>query len=313
MSTDRDDDDFDDRPRRRRRDDDFDDRPRESNGMATAALVLGVMSLLCTVFSGIPAVICGVIGLNRASRTGTGKGLAIAGIVLGAIGILTVPIMLALLLPAVQKVRQAAARSQSTNNLKQVGLAAINFHDSTTAFPTADHRRAGEVVPVAEAANRLSWRFTLLPYANESALYQQYQASAGQAWNSPANLPLSSRVVRAYADPADGVADTRYRALVGPGAIFDPTGDRPTRIPDITDGTSNTILFIESADTVPWPQNKELPFNRNGPFPAVGHPGERNILVVFADGSVRGLSKSVNPALLTSATTRAGGEVFLLE
>lgn len=312
MSTDRDDDDFDDRPRRRRRDDDFDDRPRESNGMATAALVLGVMSLLCTVFSGIPAVICGVIGLNRASRTGTGKGLAIAGIVLGAVGIFTVPIMLALLLPGIAQVRAAAGRAQSANNLKQVGLGAGNFEFATGGYPTADHRPPGGAGP--GGANGLSWRFTLLPYINESVLYQQYQASAGQAWNSPANLPLSSRTVKAYSDPADAaLAETRYRALVGPGAIFDPTLGRPTRITDVTDGSANTILFIESVDLVPWPQTKELPFNPAGAFPAVGHPARNSILVVFADGSVRTVSKSVNPALLTSATTRAGGEVFVLE
>src|SRR5262245_45927443 len=81
---DRDRDDYDDRPRRRRReydDDDYDDRPRRDppNGMATTALVLGLLALCTGPLTGIPAIIFGVIGLTKPG----GHGKAIAGIVIG--------------------------------------------------------------------------------------------------------------------------------------------------------------------------------------------------------------------------------------
>lgn len=307
----------DDRPGRNqdRYDDDFDDRPRGSNPIAVVSLILGAMSFFCSFATGAPAIICGVVGLAKADKTGVGKGLSIAGIVLGgSAGILSTLIWVALLLPAVQAVRVAAATSNSVNNLKQTGLGALIYNDSTNEFPTAHHRvNTGEVVPAGEAANRLSWRFTILPHVEQQPLYSQYSASATQPWNSPANRPLATTTIRTYVDPIDApTSDTRYRVLVGPGTLFDPAFDRGVKFQEITDGSSNTIFAVETADLVPWPQNKEVPFNPNGPFPAVGHPARKTALVVLADGSVRSVQKS-NTQTLKAAATRNGGEVVALE
>lgn len=307
-----------DRPSRRERDryeDDFDDRPRGSNPIAVVALILGIMSFFCSFATGAPAIICGVVGLSKSNKTGVGKGLSIAGIVLGgSAGILSTLLWIGLLLPAMQAVRVAAATSNSVNNLKQTGLGAHGYHDATVEFPTPHHRvNKTEVVPAAEAANRLGWRFTILPYVEQQPLFTQYSASATQPWNSPANRPLATTTVRTYVDPIDApTSDTRYRVLVGPGTVFDPAFDRGVKLQEITDGSSNTIFAVETADLVPWPQNKEVPFSPNAAFPAVGHPARNSVLVVLADGSVRSVRKS-NTQALKAAATRNGGEVVGLE
>src|SRR3990172_9577430 len=88
--------------------------PRTS-GMAITSLVLGCSSFMCWIFTGLPAVILGAVALMKINRSGgqlKGEGLAIGGIVTGGVStFLVLPIMVALLLPAVQAAREAARRN----------------------------------------------------------------------------------------------------------------------------------------------------------------------------------------------------------
>src|SRR5881275_1328914 len=77
-----------------------------------------------------------------------------------------IAILIGLLLPAVQKVREAAARTQCLNNLKQLGLAAHSYHDALGKMP---YVRSGG------GQNRHTWAFILLPYLEQSAIYTVYQ------------------------------------------------------------------------------------------------------------------------------------------
>lgn len=84
-------------------------------------------------------------------------------------------ILIALLLPAIQAAREAARRSQCTNNLKQIGLALHNFHDTYGRFPAANHEK-NFAVPAGSgnypnSAHRWGFTVPLLPYIEQKALY----------------------------------------------------------------------------------------------------------------------------------------------
>lgn len=86
-----------------------------------------------------------------------------------------IAILIALLVPAVQKVREAAARSQCQNNLKQLGLGLHSFHDQYRGFPKA-----------GKFSNELSWQVFILPYVEQGALYADFNFAPG-AFNATAN------------------------------------------------------------------------------------------------------------------------------
>src|SRR5438093_1212341 len=79
-----------------------------------------------------------------------------------------IAILIALLVPAVQKVRAAAARTQCMNNLKQIGLAMHNFHDTFKKLPpqTANN---------GNSCCYGTWQMAILPYVEQNALWQAYQ------------------------------------------------------------------------------------------------------------------------------------------
>ena len=87
-----------------------------------------------------------------------------------------IAVLIGLLLPAVQKVRDAASRLRCANNLKQIGLALHNFHDTTGAFPAGVYNF--RVTATSEKDSRLwkSWLAMILPYVEQSALWQDTEA-----------------------------------------------------------------------------------------------------------------------------------------
>src|SRR5271168_1552167 len=77
-----------------------------------------------------------------------------------------IAILIALLVPAVQKVREAAARTQCTNNLKQIGLACLSYHDANKRLPQ------GYIVnPADQPSPGWSWSVLILPYIDQEPLY----------------------------------------------------------------------------------------------------------------------------------------------
>jgi prepilin-type N-terminal cleavage/methylation domain-containing protein/prepilin-type processing-associated H-X9-DG protein len=191
-----------------------------------------------------------------------------------------IAILVGLLLPAVQKAREAANRAQCANNLKQIGLALHSYHDQHKNLPQ-NHR------PPAAQGNsvRVRWFTKILPQLEQDAIYRRYDQTTN--WDSATNLPLTSVPLpvaqcpsapdpnRLDFNPANNnnagwgggntpiVAVTDYAgsygvhpAFPGFGSLSNPYGvitnnvgaDKAVlRLTDITDGTSNTIAVVESA------------------------------------------------------------------
>src|SRR6266487_2477136 len=85
-----------------------------------------------------------------------------------------IAVLIALLLPAVQKVREAANRTKCVNNLKQLGLACHNYHDVNRTFPSGTY--ASTYGSDAWTGDRTSWPLLLLPYVEQANIWNTYQA-----------------------------------------------------------------------------------------------------------------------------------------
>jgi prepilin-type N-terminal cleavage/methylation domain-containing protein/prepilin-type processing-associated H-X9-DG protein len=193
-----------------------------------------------------------------------------------------IAILIGLLLPAVQKVREAAARLQCQNNLHQIGLALHNFHDSNQRFPS------GLMVPVGFGSGSIfpsscprcsqppvpgafgSWLTMILPYVEQDNLYKECGALSNnfmerEYFYCQGPTTPGASVVKTYICPSDYVPKQTIQYSVyyfGVNSYFANAGTKAwpvsvaslngvmyynssVRITDITDGTTNTLLAGE--------------------------------------------------------------------
>jgi prepilin-type N-terminal cleavage/methylation domain-containing protein/prepilin-type processing-associated H-X9-DG protein len=177
-------------------------------------------------------------------------------------------ILIGLLLPAVQKVREAAARMKCGNNLKQIGLACHSYHDALGSLPPGYLSLIHYTDGATDTSPGWGWAAFLLPYLEQDTLYRQINfAQAVQ------ESPASQVVLQMFLCPSDVVtaapfvltdatftpvataAPSSYAATCGPDAsdVADPTGlgifyrNSNTRLTDITDGTSSTTMIGDRA------------------------------------------------------------------
>lgn len=281
----------------------------ETSGMAITSMVLGLCSLATCFLAGIPAIILGILSLKKIGKSEGrlgGNGFAITGLVLGsastALTLLVVPMLVALLLPAVQAAREAARRSQSSHNLKQVGLAMHNFHDVYGRLPAAG--AANPADPAGGAG--LSWRVHVLPFIGEQSLYKQFHLD--EPWDSPHNKSLIPQMPLAYASPnfTDKPGHTIYLAVAGDPAApwntpFTHGGD-PLRFGDIPDGLGNTIFVVEAdpSEAVPWTKPDDLEIDPRDPHQGLGNLRPGGFLAAFGDGHTDFISNYEDDALLRS-------------
>ena len=181
-------------------------------------------------------------------------------------------ILIALLLPAVQSAREAARRMQCTNNAKQIALALHNYHTAHSCFPPGQYVYIDANAP--NGWNRWSWFASLLPYVEQQALADQYTKHIQNPTGSFSytNLPGKETAIAMFMCPSDsanpkttcGAGTTNQQGFHGnymlnAGDSFFNEGGyanstqlnglfyvfSSTRIADIRDGTSNTLMVSE--------------------------------------------------------------------
>ncbi len=254
-------------------------------------------------------------------------------IVLAIIGALV-----ALLLPAVQAAREAARRSQCQNNLRQIGVALLNYEQQRGKLPMGcnDKRISGRNPP----GRQISWLAVVLPHLELATLHDQIDfsvpyddaknKSAAQTVLSVLMCPSTTRWARersghwaGAADGSRGLAVTDYGGIYG-AAFVSPSAngvllyDRAVAINEITDGTSFTLLVAEDAGR-DWIMdgewiNGENIYDQFGPINSQqhneiwsDHSGGANSL--RCDGSVQFLDERISPKVLQSLCTRSGSEL----
>lgn len=239
------------------------------------------------------------------------SGLLVILLVVGAgcLGLLVCGgILVALLVPAVGAAREAARRAQCANNLVQIGLAMHSYHDAYGTFPPA-------YVADKDGKPLYSWRVLLLPFMERGDLATRFNYN--EPWDSPTNRQVTSAGVSVFRCPSDpagpGSNETNYVMIVGRGMLSDGTSS--TKIEQIGDGTSNTIMLVEvSGSNIAWAEPRDLEadkitFDIGGPQSqeiSSSHPGGVNC--VMCDGAIRFLSNSTDPEILKAMCTIAGHE-----
>ena len=259
-----------------------------------------------------------------------------------------IAIALAALVPigvvAVSEAREAARRGQCVDNLKLLGLGLHNYHSVYETFPAGT---AGD--PTLPPGRRLAWPVVIFTYLMGGF---ELIVDGSRPWDSPANLrPLFRHNSKGDDDPSftrsardcggflqcpshpmpappDAPAPAGYVGVAGLGtdAASLPPGhprtgvfgyDRVTRIVDITDGASATLMLAETTTPAgPWTAGgpatvrgvdpgRRPYIGRDRPFGG-SHPD--GAMVAFADGSVRFVRESIDPKVFEAVSTIAGGE-----
>jgi len=219
----------------------------------------------------------------------------------------------ALFLPATRSARPAARRSQCLNNLRQIGLALHNYHQQYDCFPPA-------IIADSNGQPMHSWRVLLLPYLDQSALYAEYRFD--EPWDGPNNSKLADKIVGVYNCPGEDAARnesvatmTSYVAVVGPETVWPESG--AATIGDIKDGTSNTLMIVEVANSgIHWMEPRDLHIVQMAPTinpksgQGISSPHIGGAQVLMADGTVRFISEQLTAETIRALLTRHGGEVI---
>jgi len=212
-------------------------------------------------------------------RTGNGKTILIVLLsVFGVLFLLCAGLVTFIVVPAVGQAQKAAMRQMSINQLKAIGLALHNYHDTQLCLPRA-------YIAEEDGKRRTSWRASIAPYMVERHEIVDFNYS--EPWDHPANMTAAKNYSESFASPyvsQEGM--TTYKALVGPATAI--SDDSFHRFRDMIDGTSNTLIAVEDVNNpVPWNEPVDLTPDQFLEIYRAGNTPSGGILVLIADGSVR--------------------------
>ena len=223
----------------------------------------------------------------------------------GSFQVATIGILTGMLLPAVQQVRFASRRVQSLNNLRILTIAALNYESAFMRFPQ-------QAIYSEDGTPLLSWRVTILPFIEQQNLYQQFHLD--EPWDSPHNIELLDQIPKVLQSPLAGDlgGKTVYQCFVGPGTMFPNDPKRKIGYGSITDGTSNTLLFVESnADqAIEWTKPGDIAFDPEKDITAIGKATPEGFPASYADGSTRVFSRDTDKQVIKDLIMRADGNLI---
>lgn len=201
---------------------------------------------------------------------------------------------------------EEAGEERLCKNLKQVALAMHSFHNSHKRFPSP-------------AEPLLSWRVAILEFIGDTPLYKQFKMD--EPWDGPTNIKLLEKMPKAFqpvGSQKTKSGHTFLQLVTGPGTAY-PTAKSTAQIPrSFLDGTSNTILIVETAEAVPWTKPADFSIDvsnlNQGFVPKLGHFSPNGFYAVLADGNVAFINSNgfamptVRERLLRQAFNPGDGE-----
>ena len=215
-----------------------------------------------------------------------------------------IAILIGLLLPAVQKVREAANRMSCQNNLKQIGLALHNYHSAVGNFPPGSNKQGFTVTSL------------LLPYIEQGNVYNTINFTAPQGGDDPANAVPYGTTIKMLLCPSDitnaqsyGLAGNNYFANYGSNISFFGDSSVANGVFALRDNPGISVLGIAdgSSNTAAFAELKKGDFNNAAYSPADWINLSSVGLPTTADQAVS-ICQSVSPSNLSYQCFSAGGE-----
>jgi len=204
-----------------------------------------------------------------------------------------------LLTLAAAALRDRIVRQSNFEKFKQILLAMHNYHDTHKVFPPRDEERG---------PGKLSWRVHLLPLLEQRALYEEFRLE--EPWDSAHNKRLIEKMPEVYRNRSVIVAPgrTTFLAPVGEDTVFG--AEKATKIGEITDGTSNTLVLVEVKPqlAVPWTAPQDYAFDPKAPERGLQIGADGRFLAGLADGSALTLRGDVGPELLLRLFRKSDGK-----